>query len=106
MSRRGLGIVCPPPVAERLRAAGWRGYNGWWMHKAKPGRCRWYDAVAAEMRGDTSSRKRKADQAPPPERCDFTGDMFAQQVLPVTQEVIDALRPKAKGTGMRITIKT
>lgn len=73
-------MVCPEQVADTLRAAGWRGYNGWWMHAAKPAdRLRWYDAVAAEMRGDTSSRKRKADREQAPDRCVLTGDMFNQR---------------------------
>lgn len=108
MSRKGLGMQCPDQIAERLRAAGWKGYNGWWMHEARPGpRCRWYEAVAAEMRGDTSSRKRKADHAPAPieERCARTPDLFASQVHPITQEVIDALKPKPRGVGMRIGLK-
>jgi len=77
MKRRGLGMECPEQIVVLLREAGWQGYNGWWMHQAKNGpRCRWYEAVAAEMRGDTSSRKRKADQEEQPQQCRHTVDMF------------------------------
>jgi hypothetical protein len=100
---RGLGIECPAPVAQALRTAGWTGYNGWWMHAAYPGRHRWYEAIAAEMRGDTSSRKRKADREQVPESCRFTADMFhVQQGIP--QEVLDVFQPKPKGVGMRMVI--
>ena len=85
MKRRGLGMECPEQIVVLLREAGWQGYNGWWMHQAKNGpRCRWYEAVAAEMRGDTSSRKRKADvEQQPTESCPWTVDMFSpeQRVL-------------------------
>lgn len=74
---RGLGIACPPKVAACLRKAGWAGRNGWWLHRALPAaRLRWYDALAAEMRGDTSSRRRRADREALPERCAHTADMF------------------------------
>lgn len=81
---RGLGMQCPEQVSALLRAAGWRGYNGWWLqeiHGASQ-RMRWYEAVSSEMRGDTSSRKRKADTAPAPLSCAKTVDMFPAEINP------------------------
>lgn len=34
------------------------------------------------------------------------GDGFMPETLPITQEVIDALKPKPRGVGLRIGLKT
>lgn len=94
-------MECPEQIVVLLREAGWQGYNGWWMHQAKNGpRCRWYEAVAAEMRGDTSSRKRKADVEQAPGQCVHTSDMF--DPIPATPELLDALRPKPRGIRFKV----
>lgn len=77
MTPRGLGTRCPPPVAARLRAAGWTGAGGWWSHPEESDRAlRWWDALHLAMNRE-GRQVRARDRGPVLDsRCRRTADMF------------------------------
>lgn len=79
MRSRGLGARCPPPVAQKLREAGWKSHAGWWRFSECDRCLRWWDALHLVM----GKRKPLSDIPPDPRHrliCDqAVGDLFTAE---------------------------